>query len=47
MTIGIERVAFLAAWVAGVVLTAMISALRRRHSAASIGNRSPWPSAER
>jgi hypothetical protein len=37
----------LAACAAGVVLTAMMSAFKRRHSAASAGNRSPSPSTDR
>src|SRR5262249_21327451 len=43
----IVRVALFAACAAGVVVTAMMSALRRRHSAASAGNSSPRPSAVR
>ena len=47
MTIGTVRVAFFAAWAAGVVVTTMMSAFSRKQSAASEGNRSPWPAAER
>lgn len=47
MTIGTVRVAFFRRWAAGVVVTAMTSGLRLRHSSIRVGNRSPLLSAER
>jgi hypothetical protein len=44
ITIGIVLVAFLSAWAPGVVVTAMMSGFRWRHSAASSGYRSLRPS---
>ena len=44
---GMVRVAFFAACAIGVVVTTMMSAVKRRHSAAMADTRSAWPSADR
>jgi hypothetical protein len=46
-TMGIVRVAFLAAMTAGVGDAAMTSTFRRTNSSARPGSRSAWPSAYR
>jgi hypothetical protein len=47
MTIGIDVVASLAAWLTGVEVVTIRSTGRRTNSAASAGSRSTWPSTHR